>query len=222
MLVAPIFQILLFAYIGRSAGLESAEFDLIGTAVQYAAIPSLVAMAQMVGGERYQNTLSPILVSPAPRIPLFFGRSLPVLLNGAFVAAFSLLVGALVLGVHLPGSALAPLGLVVLIAAFSCTGLGLMNAAASLRIRKNAVLSNVIFGFLLIFTGANVPLDALPTWMSTAAQGMPFSHAIEAARRLAAGSSLGDVRGLLGAELLVGAIYGVSGDSLLRLVELLI
>src|SRR6185295_3441140 len=142
MLIAPIFQILLFAYIGRSAGLESNEFYLIGNALQYAAIPCLFAMAQMVGGERYQNTLSAILVSPAPRIPLFFGRSLPVVLNGAFVAAFALLTGSIVLRVHLPASSLAPLLLVVLIAALSCTGLGLVNAALSLRIRENAVLSN--------------------------------------------------------------------------------
>jgi ABC-2 type transport system permease protein len=191
MLIAPIFQILLFAYIGRSAGLESDKFYLIGNALQYASIPCLFAMAQMIGGERYQNTLSAILVSPAPRIPLFFGRSLPVVLNGAFVAAFS------------------------------CTGLGLVNAAASLRIRENAVLSNVIFGFLLIFTGANVPLDDLPDWMSTAAQGMPFTHAIKAARQLADGASLADVRGLIGAELLVGAIYGIAGYALLRWFEIL-
>ena len=84
MLVAPIFQILLFAYIGRSAGLESDEFYLIGNALQYAAFPCLFAMAQMVGGERYQNTLSAILVSPAPRIPLFFGRSLRLRNQTAF------------------------------------------------------------------------------------------------------------------------------------------
>ena len=37
MLVAPIFQILLFVYVGRSAALESDEFYVIGNAVQYAA-----------------------------------------------------------------------------------------------------------------------------------------------------------------------------------------
>jgi ABC-2 type transport system permease protein len=218
MFISPLFQILLFAYIGRSAGLESDKFYLIGNALQYASIPCLFAMSQAIGGERYQNTLSAILVSPAPRIPLFFGRSLPVVLNGAFVAAVALLTGSLVLGVHLPAS---PLLLVVLIAALSCTGLGLVNAALSLRIRENAVLSNVIFGFLLIFTGANVPLDSLPGWMSTAAQGMPFTHAIEAARQLADGASLGDVGDLLGAELLVGAIYGIAGYALLRWFETL-
>jgi len=221
MLIAPIFQILLFAYIGRSAGLQSDEFYVIGNALQYASIPCLFAMSQSIGGERFQDTLGAILVSPAPRIPLFFGRSLPVVLNGAFVAAFSLVVGSLILGVHLPASSLAPLGLTILIAAFSCTGLGLINAAVSLRIRENAVLSNVIFGFLLIFTGANVPLDDLPDWMSTAAQGMPFTHAIAAARKLADGASLGEVKGLLGAELLIGVIYGIAGYLLLRWFETL-
>src|SRR5207244_2322204 len=156
-------------------------------------VPCLFAMSQAIGGERFQETLSAILVSPAARIPLFFGRSLPVVLNGALVSAFALVVGSLILGVHLPASSFAPLALVVLIAAFSCTGLGLINAALSLRIRENAVLSNVIFGFLLIFTGANVPLDDLPSWMSTAAQGLPFTHAIAAARKLANGTKLGDL-----------------------------
>ena len=219
MLIAPLFQILLFAYIGRSAGLESDRFYLLGNALQYASIPCLFAMGQMIGGERFQNTLSAILVSPAPRIPLFLGRSVPVLANGAFVSAFALFAGALILRVHLPAGSLAPLVLVVLIAAFSCTGLGLINGAVSLRIRENAVLNNVIFGFLLIFTGANVPLDKLPGWMSTAAQGMPFTHAIKAARQLADGSTLGDVRGLLGAELLVGLVYGVLGYAVLRFFE---
>jgi ABC-2 type transport system permease protein len=221
MLIAPLFQILLFAYIGRSAGLQSDEFYLIGNALQYASIPCLFAMSQSIGGERFQETLSAILVSPAARFPLFFGRSLPVVLNGAFVAAFALLVGSIILGVHLPASSLGPLGVTILFAAFSCTGLGLINAAISLRIRENAVLSNVIFGFLLIFTGANVPLDDLPNWMSTAAQGMPFTHAIAAARKLADGASLGDVSGLLGAELLVGLIYGIAGSLVLRWFETL-
>jgi ABC-2 type transport system permease protein len=50
---------------------------------------------------------------------------------------------------------------------------------------------------------------------------MPFTHAIKAARQLAAGASLGDVHRLLGAEVLVGAIYGVAGYALLRWFEVL-
>ena len=159
LLVAPIFQILLFVYIGRNAGLESDEFYVIGNALQYAAIPCVFAMGFAISGERFQQTLGRYSVSPARRLPLFLGRAVPVMLNGAFVAAFSLAVGGLLLGIDIPASALAPLALVVLVCAFSCTGLGLITAALGLRVRETAVLANIIFGLLLIFTGANVPLD---------------------------------------------------------------
>jgi ABC-2 type transport system permease protein len=219
LVIAPIFQILLFAYIGRSAGLESDQFYVVGNAIQYAAVPCLFAMTQLVAGEKFQNTLGAILVSPAPRLPLFFGRTIPVVLNAAFVAAFSLTAGSLILGVHIPSSAFAPLALVILVAAFSCTGLGMINAALALRIRENAVLSNAIFGFLLIFTGANVPISELPDWMQSVSQVIPFTHAIEAARELADGAPLSSVLDLIGTELVIGVVYLAAGYFLLRYFE---
>lgn len=216
---APIFQILLMTYIGRSAGLASDEFFVIGNSIQYAAVPCLFAMTQLVGGEKHQNTLGAILVSPAPRLPLFFGRAVPVVLNGMFVAAFSLFAGSLILDVDIPPSAIPALGLVVAVAAFSCTGLGLINAALALRIRESAVLSNILFGFLLIFTGANVPLADMPDWMRTVSDLIPFTHAIAAAREVADGASAASVLDLVGAELLVGVVYLAAGYGLLRFFE---
>jgi ABC-2 type transport system permease protein len=215
MLVAPIFQILLFAYIGRSAGVESDSFFLIGNALQYSAIPCLFAMAQAIAGERYGQTLGIVMATPARRLPLFLGRSLPVVANGFVVSMFSLVVGALVLGVHIPVSAWLPLALVVAVAAASCTGFGLLNAALALRVREIAVLTNVLFGVLLIFCGVNVALD----WMATVGRLLPLTHAIEAARGLAGGASLGSVAGLVGTELLVGLVYGAVGMVALALLE---
>ena len=218
-LIAPLFQILLFVYIGRAAELESDEFYVIGNALQYASIPCLFAMGHTISGERWQQTLGAVLATPARRLPLFVGRTLPVIVNGMLVAAFSLAVGTLMLGIHLPASSLAPLGLTIVVTTFSCTGLGLVNAAIGFRVREVAVLSNILFGLLLVFCGVNVPLDDLPGWMSTTAQGLPLTHGIEAARRLADGESLGGVAGLLGAEALVGAAFAVAGYALLRFME---
>jgi ABC-2 type transport system permease protein len=219
LLVAPIFQILLFVYIGRNAGLQSDEFYVIGNALQYAAIPCVFAMGYAISGERYQQTLGPILVSPARRLPLFLGRTVPVMLNGAFVAAFSLGVGGLLLGIDVPASSLGPLALVVLVSAVSCTGLGLINGALGLRVRDVAVLGNILFGLLLIFSGANVPLDELPGWMRAISDVTPLTHGIEAARLLADGASLGSVDHLIAQELLVGTGYGFVGYALLRIFE---
>jgi ABC-2 type transport system permease protein len=219
LVVTPIFQILLFTFIGRSAGLESDRFYVLGNALQYASVPCLFAMSQAIAGERNQQTLGYILVSPARRMPLFLGRAVPVIMNGFFVAAFSLTVASLILGVRLPAGAVAPLVLVIAVSTFSCTGLGLVAAGIGLVVRETSVLSNIVFGFLLVFTGANVPLHELPGWMGTIAQGLPFTHGIAAARSLADGSSLGDVGGRLGAELLVGTIYAAFGYMLLQALE---
>ena len=219
LLVAPVFQILLFVYIGRSAALESDEFYVIGNAIQYASIPCVFAMTNIIAGERFQQTLGSILITPAPRLPLFVGRALPVVLNGFFVAAFGLVVGGLIVGIDIPASAIAPLALVMGVSALSCTGLGLLSAGIGLVVRETAVLSNVIFGILLVCTGANVPLDRLPAWLSTAAQGLPFTHGIEAARLLADGTPFADVAGLVGTELLIGVVYAAAGFLLIRALE---
>lgn len=219
LLVAPVFQILLFVYIGRSAALESDEFYVIGNGIQYASIPCVFAMTNIIAGERHQQTLGSILITPAPRLPLFVGRALPVVVNGFFVAAFGLLVGGAIVGIDVPASSYGPIAVVAAVSAFSCTGLGLTSAAIGLIVRETAVLSNIIFGILLVFTGANIPLDQLPGWMATAAQGMPFTHGIEASRRLADGAALRDVLGLTGTEALIGAVYATAGFVLLRVLE---
>lgn len=220
LVLTPIFQILLFAYVGRAAGAHSDEFYVIGNAIQYASVPCLFAMAQTIADERYLQTLGPILISPAGRLPLFLGRAVPVILNGLAVAGLSLFVGGLILGVHLDPSAWARLVPVLLVATFSCTGLGLINAALGLRLRETAVLSNVFVGILLIFCGANVALDSLPAWMATVGRGLPLTHAIEAARAVAGGASLHAVRGLLAREAAIGILYSAAGLGLIRFLEL--
>jgi ABC-2 type transport system permease protein len=219
MLVVPVFQILLFVYIGRSAGVESDRFYVIGNSLHNASLPCLWAMTHAIAGERFQQTLGYILITPARRAPLFLGRAVPVVANGFLIAAFAFVVGGLLVGVRIPADSVAPIALVVLVGAVSCTGLGLVNAAVGLVVREVAVLSNFLFGGLMVFTGANVPLDELPGWLQTVAHGLPLTHAIMAARELADGASLASVADLIGAELLVGGVYGAVGFALIRVLE---
>jgi ABC-2 type transport system permease protein len=219
LIIAPLFQIFLFVYIGRSAGVQSDEFYVVGNAVQYASIPCLFSMVHAIAGERYQQTLGYLLVSPAGRLPLFLGRALPVIGNAMFVAAFSLLVSGIILGIDVPLSAWPAIALVIFVATFSCTGLGLICAGVGLRVRETSVMNNIIFGLLLIFTGANVAIDELPGWMQAISTRIPLTHGIEAARRVADGATLGDVSGLLAREGLIGIVYTVIGYQLLLFME---
>jgi ABC-2 type transport system permease protein len=215
----PIFQVLFFAYVGRSAGVGDDTFYLVGNAVQYAAIPCLFAMGNTIGGERQSQTLGLLLASPARRLPLFLGRSLPVIVNGWAVSVLALAVGALLLRVRFPVGSWVPLLAVVAVASFACTGLGLATAALAMRVRETAVLSNLLFGILLIFCGVNVPLSAMPAWMGAVAQWLPMTHGIAAARQLAAGAGWSDVAGLVSRELGIGLLYVAVGLVLLAVFE---
>jgi ABC-2 type transport system permease protein len=221
LLVPAVTQILFFAYLGRAAGVADDSFYVIGNAVVASAVPCLFGMAQAIADERYTHTLGSLIVSPANRVALFLGRALPTALSGVVVAAFALAAGAVILGVDIPAAALAGLALTILVTAFACTGLGLVNAALCLRWREGALLTNCLLYFLLLFAGVNIPMELLPDWGVAMSEGLPMKHGVEAARELVAGAGLGDVAGLLGAEALVGAAYTVLGLALLRRFELL-
>lgn len=218
-IIQPLFQIMLFVYVGRTAGVSDDRFFLIGNAILNAAIPCLFAMGNTIDGERYQGTLPLLLASPAKRIPLFFGRALPVILNGFGVTVICLGIGAALLDVSLPAKTWGPLALSVAVSSFSCTGLGLLMAAIALRVRDVAVLANVVFGLLMIFAGVNVPLASLPGWVAATAQWLPLTHGIGAARELAAGAGVARIAPQLGIEAGLGLLYTTLGLATLFWLE---
>jgi ABC-2 type transport system permease protein len=219
MLGGPIFQILFFAYIGRYAHLRSDEFFVIGNAVAISSLGGIFGMAMTIGGERWTQTLSSILVTPANRLALFLGRAIPNLLNGVVVSTVGFVVGWLLLDFSLTPSEIPVIGLIVIVTSFSCTAFGTVIGAFGLRGRDIFFFANLMVLVFLLFCGVNVPLDSLPQWMQSVAKILPLTHGIEAAREVADGSSLGDVSGLVWTEAAIGFAYATIAYALLRLFE---
>lgn len=220
LLLGPTAQVLFFAYLGRTAHLQSDSWFVIGNAVQSASSAALFGMGFAIDGERWTQTLSAVLATPANRAALFLGRGLPVLLNASVTSATGFVGGALLLGFRPPLSSIPGLALLVLLASFACTGLGMLTGAVGLRMRDVPIIANLTMAVLLIFCGVNVPLDKLPHWMHLAADGLPLTHAIAAARRVADGASLGSVTTSVLVELGLGFAYLLLGFALLRWFEL--
>jgi ABC-2 type transport system permease protein len=219
LLIGPAFQLLFFAYLGRTAHLRSDSWFVVGNAVQSASLASLFGMGFAIDGERWAQTLSSVLATPANRAALFLGRALPVLANAMVTSVFVFAAGRVLLDFHPPLSALPRFALVVLVASFAVTGLGMTTGAVGLRLRDVPIIANLVMAVLLIFCGVNVPLDALPRWMSATAQALPMTHSIAAARRVADGASLGSVGHLLLTDVALGVAYCALGLALLRWFE---
>jgi ABC-2 type transport system permease protein len=219
MLGAPLFQVLFFAYIGRFAQVRNDEFFVVGNAVQLSAMAGIYGMAMTLGGERWTQTLSPLLATPANRLPLFLGRALPLIANGIVTSAFAFVVGWALLDFEMAASQIPALAVVVVASAFACTSFGLVIGALGLRARDVFFLANLFVYLLLLFCGANIPLEALPGWMEAVARTLPLTHGIEAARAVADGARLSAVDHLVWTELGIGAAYAAAGFGLFKLLE---
>jgi ABC-2 type transport system permease protein len=176
-------------------------------------------MAITIGGERWTQTLGPLMATPASRLAIFLGRALPNLVQGLIVSTFGFCVGRLLLDFHPAPRSLPALAVILLTTVASCTAFGMVIGAFGLRLRDSFLVANPAYFLMLLFCGVNVPLAVLPTWMSTISSYLPLTHGIAAAREVAAGASLGSVSGLVGTEALIGLCYAVAAYLLLRFFE---
>jgi ABC-2 type transport system permease protein len=219
LVIAPTFQLLFFAYLGRASAVESDSYFVVGNALLAAALPGLWGMSHSIAGERRSKTLGMLLSSPASRLALFLGRGLPTVVNAFVVSAFCFVVGAVLLEFDLDPSAVPALLVAIAACSFSCAALGLSVGALGLRGRNVTVIDNLLLAALLLLCGVNVPLERLPEWMQAVGTVLPLTHGVEAAREIVAGATVGQVRGPLLAEFAVGAGYALGGAVLLRLFE---
>lgn len=219
MLGGPFFQILFFAYIGRASGVESDAFFVVGNAVQVSAMAGIFGVAMTIGGERWTQTLSLVLVSPANRFALFLGRALPLIVNGFVLSSFGFVVGLVLLDFELEPRVLPALAACVLLTTASCTAFGFIIGSVGLYAREIFVAANLAYIGLLLFCGVNVPLDELPAWMRAISETLPLTHGIQAARLVADGASLASVDGLILREALVGTGYTAAAYLLFRTFE---
>jgi ABC-2 type transport system permease protein len=216
----PTFQLLFFAALGSYATNRSPAYFAIGNAVQVSALAGVFGMTMAIANERWFGTLPAILATPANRVALFAGRFLPFVANGLFVSLYAFGVGVVFLGVRLAPQSLAVAGLALLATVFSCTAIGALQGAISLRLRDGLFGANLIMMGILLFCGVNIPIAELPAWMQVVGNLLPFTHGLQAVREAADGAGFGQVGGLIGVEVLIGVVYAVVAFGLFSYLEM--
>jgi ABC-2 type transport system permease protein len=215
----PTFQIFFFAALGSYATDRSPAYFAIGNAVQVSALAGVFGMTMAIANERWFGTLPALLATPANRAAVFAGRFMPFIVNGLLVSLYAFGLGVVFLGVRLAPGSLAVAGLALLVTVFSCTAIGALQGAISLRLRDGLFGANLVTMAILLFCGVNIPLQELPGWMQAIGNVLPFTHGVEAVRQAADGAGFDQVGGLIGIEALIGIAYAVLAFALFVLLE---
>ena len=219
-IVMPLFQLLFFTYLGVSAtGVETASFYVVGNAMQITAISGIYGVTMSIGGDRWSGTLPYLFGSPANRITMFLGRAFFHIFDGMLGVFIGFAWGVFLLNLDLSNTDIPALILTIIITTISTAGLGLLMGCLALITRNIMFVNNTVYFLLLIFSGANIPVQVLPSALQMISFISPLTRGIAAARILILGGDLSQVAGLLSGELAIGLIYGVLGYSLFHWFE---
>jgi ABC-2 type transport system permease protein len=217
----PLVYMLFFVFLGTYAtGKDNTSFYVIGNAIFTCALSGIYGVSMSISGDRWEGTLPYLFATPANRLSMFVGRAFMHIIDGMLGVVIGLTWGVLLFGLDLSKTDPMALALTILITTFSTSGLGLLLGCFSLITRNVMFLNNTVFFLLLIFSGANVPLEKLPAWALSISRVLPLTRGIESARLIIDGASLSQVMPLLSTELLIGLFYTFAGYLLFRWFEL--
>ncbi len=216
----PITQMLFFVYLGVAAsGRDAINFYIVGNAIQMVAINGIYGVTEVVGVEREIGTLIYLLGSPANRAAVFLGRALFNILDGITTVIICFLWGVL-LGLDLSHTDFVSLAIIIAVTAFSTCGFGLLLGSLSLLSVNIMFLNNTIYFLLLVFSGANLPLEKMPVWIQMIRNFLPLSRGIQSARLLVDGKPINEIWPIIIGELTVGIVYALLGLTLFYILEL--
>jgi len=194
---------------GASAGMSYAEYffpGIIAVVLLFTAVFATISVVE----DRHSGFLQGVLVAPVPRWSVVLGQAAGS--TGLAVGqALLLLILAPLVGVPVSvGSVLATLGVMVLVA-FSVSGLGLYIAWKLNSTRGFHAIMNLILFPLWWLSGALFPQAGLPGWMAWIIKLNPVTYEVTALRRAIYLGHPGAVDGLapMGFSLLVTAVFTV-------------
>ena len=219
-ILMPLAQMFFFVYLGTYAtGVDNRSFYIIGNALQIASVSGIYGMTMSIGGDRDNGTLGYIFGTPANRLVVFMGRAFMNIMDGAFGVVIAFTWGVVLMGLDISNTNIPALAITILITTISTCGLGLLMGCLALITVNVMFVNNFVYFMLLIFSGANIPLDQLPIWIRSVSYMLPLTRGILAAREIVGGAGLMDVAPFLLGELGIGLAYFLIGYILFAIFE---
>ncbi len=206
--IIPLTQMVFFAFVVQVGGGGASEiaFTALGNAVATVTYSSVFSVCQTTDSEKQQGTMEHLLVTPANRFALYFGRGLlPILISFATVAV-GIFYAVTLFGVQVAPGSLPALAGAIALTAFAMVGFGLLLGGVALYLRTSIILANIFLFIGLLLSGVNFPTSQLPPVLQWIGYGLPLTWGLDAIRAAAAGDPIGTIALYYAAVVAAGAI----------------
>lgn len=170
-------------------------------------------------GERFYGRIRSIIVAPINKLTLVLQRGFFPVFVAVATVLIGFLVGSLIFGVDFTGINMGLFLLVALVGMFAASGFGLLLSVFGLITDGMHFVLNLSTYVLMIFCGANFPIEQLPKIAQIISQVLPLTRSIQAANMLFEGVDAPGFTRLLLGEALLGAAFCIIGFLIIRAVE---
>lgn len=222
LVVLPILQLLLFVAIASAMGSSELVITAYAGVLVSAAVSIITGMVGLVSKDRQLGVLQDALAIKGFNFTYWLGKVTIPLLVGC-VVTLMMLLGVFTLDAQhdtntlVSALTMTPIALLVGALAGSCAG------TVSVGFKDPYLVSNVLSLMIPVTAAVMAPLSVYPPWLAVIAHGMPLTGTIEAFRKGAEGSPIGDVAMSLLAELTVLTVWTglalIAGKIVLRLIR---
>jgi len=205
LIVVPVIHFIGQVFVGANTQVLGAysnngyfAFLLLGMAFQDYVTLSMSSFLSSIREHQLMGTMEIVMLSPTP-VPqiLLFSSIWGYLFTSLRFVLY--IVSGLALGLDLSGANMLSFALLALTAIVSFAALGILAAAATLIIKQGASITAFLTAATLVLGGVAYPLSVMPGWLQTAAQLLPFTHALSGVRKallLGTGPGTAGPRGL--------------------------
>ena len=157
------------------------SFILIGTVLSNFILTVFWGMGYALKNDMDSGVLESNWLTPVSRLLILVGRTLTSLLTTAITSALMLIIAGALFGFHPTGNTWAAF-LTAIPMLIGLYGFGFAFAAVVLLMREANTLVDVSSFLVQGFSGANFPVQSLPTWLIPVALALPLTYGLDAVR----------------------------------------
>lgn len=214
-LVTMIFYLLLASFSFRATDLSR---WVIGNSFLLCTNACVFGTGKVFASERYNGRLRSIIASPCSKFAVILSNGVFPMLFALCAAVLGLIVGVCLFPTDFSQVRFGLLLASAVAAMISATGFGLLLASVCLMSDSMHLILNIAAYLLMIFTGAEFPIEQLPLPGQVIAWMMPLTKSIRAVHLMLDGKREGIVQLML-LELVTAAGFALLSLLLLRLAE---
>ncbi|HEY3118287.1 MAG TPA: hypothetical protein VGK54_16205 [Chloroflexota bacterium] len=219
-LARPVFFVTMFALAGRFAGNPSAaEAYIVGMVASAHPATIMGGVLAMFTIERNFAILPILFATSGSRFVMIWSRGLIHMGSGWVSVAVSLFFAAVVLKLDLSRLDWITLLVATAVIGFSSTAFALCAGNFALILRQWTDLRTLLEGSVVAFTGAVIPLAALPGAVAAVGHVLPLTAGLVAFRAAFQGDPVEAVTMPLAQEAAIGIVYAVLGALLFLAIE---